>query len=316
MVINSARQSTLNLPGEVLIVDVGPRDGLQNESQLVPTEAKVALINALARAGIRRIEATSFVSPRAVPQLADATEVMAGIERMPGVEYAALIPNVRGLERAIAARVDVVNAVIAVTESFNRRNVNRSVAESLRETVAIARQASDAGITVSVVLAVSFYCPFEGLVPQDRVLELVGRLVELGITEITLADTVGAAHPAQVATLIAAIRARWPQVQLGLHLHDTRGLGLANALAALQAGVLRLEASVGGIGGCPFAPKSTGNACTEDLVFMLEAMGVHTGVSLNALMDAARYVAEILGRALPSRMLAAGAPRPITIPSG
>ncbi len=313
---NDALRSALNLPSEVLIVDVGPRDGLQNEPQPVPTAAKIALINALARAGIRRIEATSFVSPRAVPQLADATEVMEGIERLPGVEYAALIPNARGLERAIAAQVNVANVVVAVTESFNRRNVNRSVAESTQEVLAIARQAEAVGVRVSVVLAVSFYCPFEGPVPQERVLELVGRLAEHGITEVTLADTIGAAHPAQVAALVRAIRARWPQLHVGLHLHDTRGLGLANALAGIQAGVSRLEASVGGIGGCPFAPKATGNACTEDLVFMLEAMGVHTGVNLNALIEVAGHVAEIVGHALPSRMLAAGPPAPARTSAG
>lgn len=311
MNVNHACRSALSLPDEVLIVDVSPRDGLQNEPQPVPTESKIALINALARAGIRRIEATSFVSPRAVPQLADAAEVMAGIERLPGVEYAALIPNVRGLERAVAARVDTVNVVIAVTESFNQRNVNRSVDESMQEVFTIARQAETVDLPVSVVLAVSFYCPFEGPVPQDRVFEVVGRLAERGITQITLADTIGAAHPAQVAALVRAIRTRWPQLQLGVHLHDTRGLGLANALAALQAGVSRLEASVGGLGGCPFAPNATGNACTEDLVFMLEAMGVRTGVNLHALVDVARQIAKVVGRSLPSRMLAAGPPEPV-----
>lgn len=305
---NDTSRSALNLPDEVLVVDVGPRDGLQNEPCPVSTEAKIGLINALARAGVRRIEATSFVSPRAVPQLADAAEVMAGIERLPGVAYAALIPNARGLERAVAARADLVNVVVVATETFNQRNVNMSVAESMQTTATIARQAEEAGIPVSAVLAAAFYCPFEGPVPQARVLELIGRFVDYGVPEVTLADTIGAAHPAQVASLARAIHARWPQLQLGLHLHDTRGLGLANALAGIQAGITRLEASVGGIGGCPFAPKATGNACTEDLVFMLEAMGVRTGIDLRALIEVARGVPDLVGHAVPSRMLAAGPP--------
>ena len=313
---NQSQTWANDLPDAVLVVDVGPRDGLQNESQPVPTEAKIRLINALARSGVRRIEATSFVSPRAVPQLADAADVMAGIERVPGVQYASLVPNERGLERAVAAGVDIVNVVVVTTETFNRRNVNMSVAESMAATAQIARRASEAAVQTSAVLAASFYCPFEGLVPEARVLELVGQFVDAGIGEVTLADTIGAANPAQVARLAAAIRARWPQLALGLHLHDTRGLGLANAYAGIQAGITRLEASVGGIGGCPFAPKATGNACTEDLVFMLEAMGVRTGVNLDALIDVARMVPDLVGHAVSSRMVAAGPPSPVPVTTG
>jgi hydroxymethylglutaryl-CoA lyase len=307
------RPRASSLPDAVLVVDVGPRDGLQNESRPVSTEAKIRLINALAQAGIRRIEATSFVSPRAVPQLADAAEVMAGIDRVPGVHYAALVPNERGLERALAAGVDIVNVVVVTTETFNRRNVNMSVAESMAATAQIARLASQAAVRTSAVLAASFYCPFEGVVPEARVLELVGQFADAGIGEVTLADTIGAANPAQVARLTTAILARWPHLVLGLHVHDTRGLGLANALAGIQAGIVRLEASVGGIGGCPFAPRATGNVCTEDLVFMLEAMGVRTGIDLDALIDVARMVPDLVGHAVSSRMVAAGPPAPLPV---
>lgn len=309
-------ESSLQLPDEVLVVDVGPRDGLQNEQEPVSTAAKIALVDGLARAGVRRIEATSFVSPRAVSQLADAAEVMSAIDRLPGVEYAALVPNARGLERAIAASADVVNVVVVATETFNRRNVNMSVEESMAATAQIARLAAEAQVPVSVVLGASFYCPFEGPVPMERVLDLVAQFVDSGISEVTLADTIGAANPAQVGRLATAILARWPQLELGLHLHDTRGLGLANALAGVEAGIMRLEASVGGIGGCPFAPKATGNACTEDLVFMLEAMGVRTGIDLDALIEVARGVPGIVGHPLPSKMLAAGPPAPVAATTG
>jgi hydroxymethylglutaryl-CoA lyase len=316
MADNQSHSHGTGLPDSVLVVDVGPRDGLQNEAQPVSTEAKIRLINALSRAGVRRIEATSFVSPRAVPQLADAAEVMAGIDRVPGVQYAALVPNTRGLERAIAAGVDIVNVVVVTTETFNQRNVNMSVDESMAATAQIARLAADAGIQTSAVLAASFYCPFEGLVPDARVLDLVGQFVEIGIGEITLADTIGAANPAHVSRLATAVLARWPHLELGLHLHDTRGLGLANAYAGIQAGITRLEASVGGIGGCPFAPRATGNACTEDLAFMLEAMGVRTGIDLDGLIDVARDVPEIVGHPVSSRMVAAGPPSPVPVPTG
>jgi hydroxymethylglutaryl-CoA lyase len=305
----------LNLPERVLIVEVGPRDGLQNEPRPVPAAEKIALINALARTGIRRIEATSFVSPKAVPQMADAAEVMEGIEWLPGVDYAVLVPNLRGLERALAAKADIINVVVVATETFNRRNVGMSVAESMAATAAIAEEARAAGVPVSAVLGAAFVCPFEGQVPPERVLGLVDQFVQTDITELTLADTIGAAHPAQVASLARRIGARWPHLELGLHLHDTRGLGLANAFAAVTSGITRLEASVGGIGGCPFAPGATGNASTEDLVFMLEAMGVQTGIDLDALIAVARAVPDVVGHPVQSKMLAAGPPRPLAASS-
>jgi hydroxymethylglutaryl-CoA lyase len=308
MTVNGAGAAALDLPARVLVVDVGPRDGLQNEARPVSTEAKIALVNGLARAGVPRIEVTSFVSPRAVPQMADAAEVMAGIERLPGTEYAVLVPNVRGLERAVVAGADSVNVVVAATETFNQRNVRMSVAESMGQTAEIVRLAEEAGVRVTAVLATAYYCPFEGLVPEARMLDLVGQFAEMGIAEVTLADTIGAADPAQVYARAVAVRERRPGLDLGIHLHDTRGLGLANALAAIQGGMRRLEASVGGIGGCPFAPKATGNVCSEDLAFMLEAMGVATGINLERLTDVARGLPDVVGHPVPSKMLAAGPP--------
>ena len=302
------------LPSEVLVVDVSPRDGLQNEARAVSTPEKVALVEALAGAGVRRIEATSFVSPRAVPQMADAAEVMAQIKRAPGVEYAVLVPNERGLERALEAKADVVNIVVVATETFNARNVNMTVAESMDQASAVASRARTAGVNPTAVLGASFHCPFEGPVPEERVLGLVGKFVDAGFSEVTLADTIGAADPAHVARLGEAVTARYPGVALGIHLHDTRGLGLANAYAAVTNGYVRLETSLAGIGGCPFAPGATGNACTEDLVFMLESMGIATGISLAALIKAAKTVPPIVGHGTPSRMVAAGPRSVVPVP--
>jgi hydroxymethylglutaryl-CoA lyase len=245
--------------------------------------------------------------------MADAAEVMAGIERLSGTEYAVLVPNARGLERAALAGADLVNVVVAATETFNQRNVRMSVAESMAQTAEIVRLAAEAGVRVTAVLATAFHCPFEGLVPEERVLDLVGQFADLGIVEVTLADTIGAADPGQVFALGVAVREHRPNLDLGIHLHDTRGLGLANALAALQAGIRRLEASIGGVGGCPFAPKATGNVCSEDLVFMLEAMGVATGISLETMIDVARGLPDIVGHPVPSKMLAAGPPAPVPV---
>jgi hydroxymethylglutaryl-CoA lyase len=272
------------------------------------------MVEALAGAGVRRIEATSFVSPRAVPQMADAAEVMAQIKRAPGVEYAVLVPNERGLERALEAKADVVNIVVVATETFNARNVNMTVAVSMDQASAVASRARTAGVNPTAVLGASFHCPFEGPVPEERVLGLVGQFVDAGFSEVTLADTIGAADPAHVARLGEAVTARYPGVALGIHLHDTRGLGLANAYAAVTNGYVRLETSLAGIGGCPFAPGATGNACTEDLVFMLESMGIATGISLAALIKAAKTVPPIVGHGTPSRMVAAGPRSVVPVP--
>jgi hydroxymethylglutaryl-CoA lyase len=293
----------------VLVTDVGPRDGLQSESAFIPTERKVAIVDALSAAGVGRIEVASFVSPRAVPQMADAEAVMAQIARAPGVRYSALVPNSRGAERALAARADELNVVTSSTETMNQRNLRMSIADSIAACREIVRLAEPAGVPVAGVVSTSFGCPYEGAVTAAQVLAVVERLVDVGVSEVSLADTIGVANPRQVESLVGAVRARWPALALGLHFHDTRGLGLANVLAGLQAGVARYDASVAGVGACPFAPGATGNICTEDLVYLLDELGVATGVDLAALIAAARLMREIVGHDVPSRMLRAG-PRP------
>jgi hydroxymethylglutaryl-CoA lyase len=300
----------MNLPQRVLVTDVGPRDGLQSEATFVPTERKIAIVEALAAAGLPRIEATSFVHPRAVPQMADAEAVLAGVRRRPGVRYTALVPNARGAERALAARADELNVTVATTETFSQRNVRMGVADSVAACGEVVRLGAPAGVPVACTISVAFGCPYEGDVAAVRVLDLVERVVALGVAEVSLADTIGVANPRQVDGLVAAVRARWPALPLGLHFHDTRGLGLANVLAGLEGGVSRYDASAGGVGACPFAPGATGNISTEDLVYLLDGLGVATGVDLAALIAAARLVRDAVGHDVPSRMLRAG-PRPI-----
>jgi hydroxymethylglutaryl-CoA lyase len=299
----------MQLPERVLVTDVGPRDGLQSEAAFVPTERKVALIEALAAAGVPRIEATSFVHPRAVPQMADAEAVMAAIRRRPGVRYTALVPNARGAERALAARADELNVVTSATETMNQRNLRMSIAASIAACREVVRLAEGAGVPVNGTVSVAFGCPYEGDVTTEQVVAVVARLVDAGVREVSLADTIGVGNPRQVEALVEAVRARWPTLALGLHFHDTRGLGLANVLAGLQAGVTRYDASVGGVGACPFAPGATGNICTEDLVYLLHELGVATGIDLAALLEAARLLPAMLGHDVPSRLLRAG-PRP------
>ncbi|HZR98307.1 MAG TPA: hydroxymethylglutaryl-CoA lyase [Chloroflexota bacterium] len=299
----------MDLPARVLVTDVGPRDGLQSEPAFIPTERKVALVNALSAAGVGRIEVTSFVSPRAVPQMADAEAVMAGITRAPGVRYSALVPNARGAERALAARADELNVVTSSTETMNQRNLRMSIADSIVACREIVRLAEPARVPVAGVVSTSFGCPYEGPVTVAQVIAVVERLVDAGVSEVSLADTIGVGNPRQVEALVAAVRARWPALVLGLHFHDTRGLGLANVLAGLQAGVARYDASVAGVGACPFAPGATGNICTEDLVYLLDELGVATGVDLAALIAAARLMRDAVGHDVPSHMLRAG-PRP------
>lgn len=295
------------LPDAVTIVEVGPRDGLQSANVNLPTAQKVELIERLAAAGLRYIEATSFVSPRAVPHLADAEAVMAGVRRTPGVRYLALIPNRRGLERALAARVDEVTLPVSASDSHNRANLRRPTAQVLARVPDLVAMAHEAGVRVRGGIATAFGCPFEGEVPVERVVWVATRLVESGVDVLSLADTTGMADPVQVARVVDAVRAVLPEgVPLGVHLHNTRGAGLANALAALVAEVTILDASVGGIGGCPFAPGATGNICTEDLVHMLEQMGVATGVNLEALVETARWLEEALGYRLPGQVMKAG----------
>ena len=291
---------------DVTIVEVGPRDGFQIERTFIPTARKIELVEALIDEIGRAIEVTSFVSPKAVPQLADAAEVVAGIRNRDQAELLALVPNLKGAERAIAAGVDAIGLVVSASESHNAKNVNRSVDQSLagfRDVVAAAR---DAGVDVKGGIATSFGCPFEGDVPPAQVVRIAQRYAELGVTRIGLADTTGMAQPKHIEAVVRAVRDALPDADLGLHLHNTRGVGLVNAHVGLRAGIRRLDASIAGLGGCPFAPGATGNICTEDLVFMLEGLELRTGVDLDALIGVARRVQEVIGRELPGQVMKAG----------
>jgi len=288
------------------IHEVVARDGLQIEPQFVPTEKKVELIDALSATGLAKIEVTSFVSPKAVPNLRDAETVMAGIRRNPEVKYVALIANLKGAERAIAARADEVNLVVSVSETHNRANVRRSTDASFEEFGEIMRELDGSGIAVTGALSTAFGCPFEGEQAPGRVMQFVQRYVELGADSVTLADTTGMAHPKQVLDLCTGVRERWPELELALHFHNTRGMGLANVLSGLAAGVQHYEACLGGLGGCPFAPGATGNICTEDLVHMLECMGYTTGVDLDRLLAVSKRLGAIVSHDLPGQVVKAG----------
>jgi len=297
----------VRLPPRVVICEVGPRDGFQIEPEFIPTALKVEVIDLLAEAGVPRIEATSFVHPTVVPQMRDAEEVMARIRRRPGTRYAALVPNDRGAVRAVEAGVDELRTVISASESHNLANVNMTIAESLTRLRAVMEVAARARVPVACGISTAFGCPFEGEVPFARLEALVGRLVEdLGARAIGLADTTGMANPRQVAEVFERLLPRFPGVEWTLHTHDTRAMAIANVLAALQVGVTHFDASVGGLGGCPFAPGASGNVCTEDLVHCLHAMGVETGIDLERLLVAARRVEQIVGRPLPGQILKAG----------
>jgi hydroxymethylglutaryl-CoA lyase len=296
------------LPQSVRIREVGPRDGFQNEPEVIPTAEKVRLIDMLGTSGLKRLEITSFVRPDVIPQLADAEEVLEQIERRPAVAYSVLVPNERGLERALKHRdrFDEVNLFLSASETHNQRNVNRSIAESLdglERTIAAARRAE---IRCEGVISTSFGCPYEGEVPPERVFEIAERLAEAGCEEIAFGDTTGMANPRQVGEFFNAAQGRLGGVELTAHFHNTRGQGLANVLAALEKGVDSFESSFGELGGCPVPPGSTGNISTEDLVSMLHEMGVQTGVDLPRLVEAARAAQEVLGRALGAHVLRAG----------
>ncbi|MGW4795898.1 hydroxymethylglutaryl-CoA lyase [Nonomuraea sp. NPDC004297] len=295
------------------LVEVGPRDGLQNEPVLLGTDDKVAYIEALAGAGLRRIEAVSFAHPRLVPQMADAERVMARVPRRDGLAYIGLVLNGRGLDRALGTGVDEVNVVLVATETFSLRNQNLTVAESLSSFAGIAARAS--GLRVTATIGAAFGCPFEGEVAPGRVAELARRCAESGADEIALADTIGVGVPADVRRLVSAVREQ-TSLPLRCHFHNTRNTGYANALAAVEAGVAALDASGGGIGGCPFAPAATGNIATEDLAYLLRRSGVETGVRLDRLVTAASFVGERLGRRVPALLGRAGdfPPAPATGP--
>jgi hydroxymethylglutaryl-CoA lyase len=289
----------------ITIVEVGPRDGLQNEPGAVPTAEKVAFVDRLADAGLSVIEASAFVSPRWVPQMADAAEVFAGIRRRPGVRYTAIVPNLQGLARAREARADEVAVFPAATETFCRRNLNCSLEDAMTRAIEVCAEARTAALRVRAYLSVAFGCPFEGRVDAERVAELTDRLLNAGAYEVALSDTIGVAHPGAVGDLIGVVTRRLPVSALALHFHDTRGMAIANVCAGLEAGVFTFDAAAGGLGGCPFAPGATGNLATEDLVYLLDGLGAVTGVRLEQVAAASRAIEPHVGHRLPSRVLAA-----------
>ena len=287
------------------IVEVGPRDGLQNEKVTIPTEVNVAYITALSDAGLRVIEAGAFVSPKWVPQMADSAEVYRNIPKDPGVEYPVLVPNMKGLERAIEAGVRSIALFTAASESFNRRNINMGIDESFANYAPVAARARAEGMRVRGYVSTSFGCPYEGEVPPEKVLEVSARLLDLGCYEVSIGDTIGVGTPMQVQGVIGMLLQVIPAGKLAMHFHDTRGTALANTLAALEMGIVTFDASSGGLGGCPYAPGASGNMATEDLVYMLDKMAIDTGVDLNRLVAASSVIAPFLDHPLPGRYLQA-----------
>jgi len=294
-----------DLPASISLREVGPRDGFQNEGP-VPTKAKIDLVNALARTGVKRIEAVSFVRPEAIPQMADADQVWAGIHRDRRIRYSALAPNLRGAVRALDNGCLEIEAVVSASDTHNRANVNRSTAESLDEIARLIATAHDRGAVCHVTVSTAWGCPYEGDVPVSRVVAVAQRAVADGADGLSYGDTTGMATPTRVIELVGETRMALPDVPLNLHFHNTRGTGLANVFAALQLGVADFDASVGGLGGCPYAPGASGNIATEELVHMVEDMGVATGVDLLALIEVARQAERIVGHELPSQVLRAG----------
>lgn len=296
--------------GRMGIVEVAPRDGLQNESTILSTADKVELVERAVRAGARRIEVTSFVNPARVPQMADADEVMAALPRPDGVSYAGLVMNDRGLDRALAAGVDEVDVVVVATDTFCLRNQGVTTEEACRQAAALVGRARESGLFTTVTIGAAFGCPFEGEVPEERLREVLGRVVDGGPDELALADTIGVAVPTQVTSRLALARevaaGSGVDVPLRLHLHDTRHTGVANAVAAHAAGVRTLDASIGGTGGCPFAPNATGNVATEDLVYLFDRMGVDTGLDLATTTVTTAWLEQRLGKRLPGALLRAG----------
>jgi len=290
---------------KILVYEVGPRDGLQNEAAQISTQDKIAFVDRLSRAGLPVVEATAFVSPKWVPQMADASEVMAGITRLPGTRYAALVPNLRGLDRAVAAGVTDIGLFAAASETFSQRNINQSIDTSFINYAEVARAALSAGCRVRGYLSTAFGCPFEGAVPIAQVVALTRRWIDLGVYEVAVSDTIGVAHPGQVRLLLTALCSEVPAERLAMHFHDTRGTALANVLAALDFGIATFDASAGGLGGCPYAPGATGNLATEDLLYMLHGLGLETGVSLDDVFTASTTIEPLLGHPLPSRYVRA-----------
>ena len=284
------------LPKRVHVVEVGPRDGLQAESTFIPTDTKIELVNRLVGAGIQRIEAASFVSPKWIPQMADGAQVMAGIDRAAGVSYAALTPNMRGLEAAIESKVDEVVIFGAASEAFSIRNINCSVAESLERFAPVARAAKETGLRLRASISCSFGCPYQGAVSVDAVVDMVRRFRDLGCDEIDIADTIGVGTAHQVQRVVEAASREFPLASLAGHFHDTYGQALANIFGALQVGMTTFHASVGGLGGCPYAKGATGNVATEDLLYLLDGLGIETGIDLDAVVSIGDWVSQQMGR--------------------
>jgi hydroxymethylglutaryl-CoA lyase len=288
----------MELPKKVEIIEVGPRDGLQNEATFIPTEKKIELINGLNKTGIKRMEATSFVHPVYVPQMKDAKEVLEGIEQDPTIQYMALIPNEKGYERAVENGVGALSLVVGASDSFNQKNVKMSREDSIQKFESVVEKAKGNGIFVRYNIATAFWCPYEGKIDSKLVLEMFQRVNALGVDEIVVCDTIGRANPAQVYDLFQQISTVQPKAMISAHFHDTYGLALANVTAALQTGITRFDTSIGGLGGCPFAPGAAGNVATEDVVFMLHEMGIETGIDLPSLLSCVELVKSLSNREL------------------
>jgi len=292
----------VNLPNKVEIIEVGPRDGIQNESTFISTENKIELINALNKTGIKRMEATSFVHPKYVPQMKDAKEVLEGIDRDPSIQYMALIPNEKGCDRAIESGIKALSLVVGASDSFNLKNVKMTREQSIQSFETVIKKAKEQDIFIRYSIATSFWCPFEGKVDSDLVLDLVEKAENLGVDEIVLCDTIGRANPAQVFDLFEKVMSLQTTAMITAHFHDTYGMALSNVVAALQTGVTRFDASIGGLGGCPFAPGAAGNSSTEDIVFMLHEMGIETGIDLKQLLACVEMVKPLTNRNLTGHL--------------
>jgi isopropylmalate/homocitrate/citramalate synthase len=289
------------LPKRVRVVEVGPRDGLQNEKAQVPTQDKIVFINLLSAAGFNMIEATSFVSPKAIPQLADASEVMAGMTRRAGVSYPVLVPNQRGMERALAAGVKAIAVFTAASETFTRHNINETIAESIENFRPVVQMARAVGVWVRGYISTGFGCPYEGAIAPEKVLAVAERLMGLGMDDLSIGDTIGVATPNQVVDVVTLLAQHIPITKLSLHFHDTRGTALANVLTGLQLGITTFDASTGGLGGCPYAPGAAGNLATEDLLYLLHGLGIETGIDLAKVVQATSFIAPLLGHAPTSK---------------
>lgn len=293
----------MNYPKKVIITEVGPRDGLQNEKTVLSPSIKARFVDMLSDAGFPQIEVTSFVNPRWVPQMANAWEVFQKSHKVKGTRYIALVPNPKGMEDALKYKVDSIAIFTAASESFTKKNINRSIAESIDDFKIVMDAAKASNIWVRGYISTCFACPYEGPIAPEKVVEVSGKLLALGVDEISIGDTIGVATPNQVTHLVELLKKKCPSDKIALHLHDTRGTALANVLAGLNVGISKFDSSAGGLGGCPYAPGASGNLATEDLVYMLHGMGIQTGVDLNKLVEASKFISKELNRTLPSRYL-------------